>query len=184
MDTCSKIELTAIILTSCVFGLVALPASAARVSVPSIAINFQCESPDVVDRFVAAKFPRDVVVFEQALRDGVCTYSGTPIRVSPVRFVSTIAAGEMAAESIAYLWEVRYSDGNIGYTYLWSTQHDMMVNEMRTFHPSIGAPECVSARYGSDERQGNMSGESRRPTPYADAMCSTDQWLPQPPDTR
>ena len=183
MDKCSKIRVTAVILTSSLLSLVTLPAAAARVAVPSIGIRFQCENPNVVTRFVAATFPRDVAVFEQALRDGACKYSDTPVRVSPRRFVSTVAAGEMATESIAYIWEVRYSDGNVSYTYLWSNQHNTMLNQLPPFDSSLGFPQCASAHYGSDDRKEEMSEEPRGPTPYPDAMCSIDQGRPQIPDT-
>lgn len=179
MGICSKIRLTGVILTSSVLGLVTLPATAARVTVPSIGIRFQCENPDVVARFVAANFPRDVAVFEQALRTGACKYSGTPIRVSPLRFVSTIAAGQAATESIAYIWEVRYSDGNVGYTYFWSTQHHMALNKLRPFSSSLGLSQCASARLDADGGQENRSEEPRRPTSYADAMCSIN--IDRPP---
>ena len=141
MRTRSKLKLTAMILTASMLSLVTLSQGVARVAVPAIGIRLQCNSPDVVARFVAAEYPQDLIVFERALRDGACAYSATPIPVTPVRYVSPIAARENAVESVAHIWEVRFFDGKVAYSYFWTTGHETMLNEQRPFNSSLAFPQ-------------------------------------------
>jgi len=141
MRTTPIIKLTAIILTASALGLVALPEAVARVAEPALGVRVHCNNPDVVARFVAAEYPRDAIVFERALRDGACAYSGTPISVTAVRFVTPVAAGAMAVESVAHIWEVRFPDGNVAYTYFWQAGHEAMLNVRRPLTSSVAFPQ-------------------------------------------
>ena len=115
----------------------ALPGDAARLAEPAIGTRVLCNNPDDVARFVAAEYPQDAIVFELALRDGACAYSGTPIPVTPIRFVSPVAAGTMAIESIAHIWAVRFPNGKVAYTFFWKAGHEAMLAVPRTFSSSV-----------------------------------------------
>jgi len=141
MRTKPKSRFTAIILTTSALGFVALPGAVARVAEPAIGIRLLCSNPEVVARFVAAKYPQDLIVFERALRDGACAYSGTPMPVTPVRFVSSVAAGAKAIEPVAHIWEVRFPNGKVAYTYFWKAGHEVMLNEQRPLSSSIAFPQ-------------------------------------------
>lgn len=137
MRTKSKINQTVIALTAFVLNIVALPEVAAREVEPAIETRFQCDSPDVVAQFVAARYPQDVFLIERFLREGVCMYSGTPTPVTPVHFVLPVAAGEKSADSTAHIWKVRLPDGKVAYTFVWKAKHEAMLNFLRLLKSSI-----------------------------------------------
>ena len=141
LQTKSKINQTVIALTASVLGIVALPDVAARVAEPAIETRFQCDSPDIVAQFVAARYPQDVFLIERALRDGTCVYSDTPTPVTPVHFVLPVAAGENSAQSTAHIWKVRFPDVKVGYTYFWSAEHESMLYDQRSFNSSVVFPQ-------------------------------------------
>jgi hypothetical protein len=94
MRTKSKITQMVIALIASVLNMVVIPEVAAREAEPAFETRFQCDSPDVVAQFVAARYPQDVFLIERALHDGTCMYSGTPTPVTPDYFVLRVAAGE------------------------------------------------------------------------------------------
>lgn len=141
MRTRPTIKLIVIALTASALGVAALPQAVARVAESAIGVRVLCNNPDDIARFVAADYPQDTIVFERALRDGACAYSDTPIPVMPVRFVSPMAAGAMAVESVAHIWEIRFPDGKLAYTYFWQVEHETMLNIKRTLNSSVAFPQ-------------------------------------------
>lgn len=114
--------------TAVALGLVVTIASGVQSAEPAIGIKVPCNNPAIVARFVAAEFPRDIVLMQQAFRDGVCRYIGERAPVMPVRFVAAVTASPDAAEPVAYVWAVRLPEGKVTYVYFWKTDHEVMLN--------------------------------------------------------
>ena len=137
MRTKSKITQMVIALIASVLNMVVIPEVAAREAEPAFETRFQCDSPDVVAQFVAARYPQDVYLIERALHDGTCMYSGTPTPVTPDYFVLRVAAGEKSAESAAHIWKVRFPDGKVAYTFVWKAEHEAMLNFLQLLNSSV-----------------------------------------------
>lgn len=113
-------------------GLVAATASGDQSAEPAIGIKVPCSNPAIVTQFVAAEFPRDIVLIKQAFRDNVCRYIGVRTPVIPVRFIAAVTASPDAAEPVAYVWAVRLPDGEVAYSYFWKADHEVMLKDVAT----------------------------------------------------
>ena len=89
-------------------------------------IMFSCTNPAIVSQFIAADYPEDIALLFNAAAEGVCTVTGEPLPVEPVRFVGEVKANAQAAEPVAYVWAVRLPDRVIAYSYFWRSKHEAM----------------------------------------------------------
>ena len=111
---------------SCVAALAAQTGVRAEQTEETARIQFTCNNPEIVARFVAAVFPSDVAILHRAMNSGVCRYADDELRVEPVSFVARVAACEQAMEPFGYIWALRIPNRQIVYAYFWKTEHMAM----------------------------------------------------------